>query len=707
MTWVVLAALALGGGAWWLLRTPPAATTTAPATAPQVAEAASTPPKKGPDVSPDEMGLNLKPLKPAAAGTGAVTLPDHVPAPTLPPSTAQNDAGTAAGTGTAADAGGHVSTTPSVFPDTLELDAVAGRRTDLAAAREKALSDAFKTGDWDGYVALLERSMAAWWKKAGTPRTQDDVNVAFRNPLFYDAFIRHGLLAKFDAPLRRHMTDVTGERDFYLWLFSHPEPAESFLMTVRPKDDVRGAIATWAEIWSEDKTARDRFQELALACALVFEKPASFTWNGQSVTVTAYQRFKWYADKATAGKLVGKIDRMNARQLVWVVGSRVPDSELEWALKEMHLRQKNWGDAYGMVEYDMEKAVKGTNRYDSYTLAEILDKGGICSDRAYFSMHTARAAGLPATDLSGDGPRGGHAWFTWMADDEEWHITGRFDGYGMGSTRHPQTGESLSEQEFVWRSNKRTHSEKGALTAHRNMWLADLWAKTGQADSAGTLLDLAVKAGKYHPIVWQKRLEFWLAKRRESPLAEWRDLVADMKKSFREDTTLMALAKKAEDEVIFPQLDEKTTMAELRKDTRKMDQEVEKGGAVAKPEDIAAGWKRQAEVMAKAKDFEAVRSLYRRAFDSTSDPSVFRILARDLYAMVESDSAVLADACREMETAWRRQIDQGGDYFAIQSQNSALGTVIDCWRKAGNTEKADSLQKLLDRRGKKSTRNAL
>ena len=89
------------------------------------------------------------------------------------------------------------------------------------------------------------------------------------------------------------------------------------------------------------------------------------------------------------------------------------------------------GEAYGMVKYDMEKAVKGTSKYDKYTFAEILKKGGICGDRAYFSANTARAAGIPACELSGDGPRGGHAWLAWMSDDGEWDTTGRFDGYAM------------------------------------------------------------------------------------------------------------------------------------------------------------------------------------------------------------------------------------------------------------------------------------
>src|SRR5690606_34024237 len=130
----------------------------------------------------------------------------------------------------------------------------------------------------------------------------------------------------------------------------------------------------------------------------------------------------------------------------------VPESELDWALKKMSLRQRNWGAAYTMVAYDMERAVKGTNSYDAYTFEEILKKGGICGDRAYFACNTARAHGIPAAYISGDGSRGPHAWLRWRDADGVWHEAGRFDGYALGNTTHPQTGRSMSEEIFVWRS---------------------------------------------------------------------------------------------------------------------------------------------------------------------------------------------------------------------------------------------------------------
>ena len=60
-----------------------------------------------------------------------------------------------------------------------------------------------------------------------------------------------------------------------------------------------------------------------------------------------------------------------------------------------------------------------------------------------------------------------------------------------------------------------------------------------------------------------------------------------------------------------------------------------------------------------------------------------------------------------MEQAWNRHVDTGGDYFDVTSQNSALEVIIGCYRQVGDTDKAASLQKELDRRLKKATRQAL
>ncbi len=720
---VIVGAVALAAGGWWYLQQKP---TERPA-APEVTQTAPPAPAKPAEPSGKMPGL-LDAVAPAQQGKpSGPALADMVTSGRRASGSAEAPRPADAPTGLLADAAAPKTEVEeerprserremrtrtkekpvAKFPEALVLDLVAGNKTEFVKAREEALREAFRTGRWDEYTALLQKSLGNTLQRlASEPKTEDYLPY-FENPTFYQAFIQYSLLRALPEKARDFLTDDESNQGFYMWLLTNNEAAESLLISLTPTDKVDKVFQTWAQLWANDPKGRDKHRELALACALVYEEPRTFTWNSERMTVSAMDRYTFYKTHEEKNDLVGKIDRMPARDLVWVVCAQVPDSELEWALDKMHLRQKNWGEAYGMVKYDMEKAVKGTSKYDKYTFAEILKKGGICGDRAYFSANTARAAGIPACELSGDGPRGGHAWLAWMSDDGEWDTTGRFDGYAMGKGRHPQTGKSVSEQEFVWRSHGNAASTRSLTKASRLLWMSRLHEAMGDLPHGSAALALAIKADRYFPKAWEASLNFWLAHNREKPTAEWKDLVEGAKKDFREDADLAKLARKAEDEVIFPRQDAKTVMNDLRRDVRKMEREASKDGMQAEDKEIAATFRRQAETFKEKNDMEGIRSVYRQALRDMGNAATFKVLAKDFFDLVKADEAVAKKVAHDLETAWNRNIDKGGDYFDIQSQNSALAVVIDCFRSCGEADKAASLQHDYDLRKKKSTRNAL
>ena len=82
----------------------------------------------------------------------------------------------------------------------------------------------------------------------------------------------------------------------------------------------------------------------------------------------------------------------------------------------MNLSQKSFGRAYKMVEYLMDRATDDTNPYETYALEEILEVGGVCRDQAHFSANSARAKGIPAYVVSGDGDHRdlGDEWVDWI-----------------------------------------------------------------------------------------------------------------------------------------------------------------------------------------------------------------------------------------------------------------------------------------------------
>jgi len=121
------------------------------------------------------------------------------------------------------------------------------------------------------------------------------------------------------------------------------------------------------------------------------------------------------------------------------------------------------------------------------TLEEILEVGGICMDQSHFGTTAARAYGIPAASVGGDGNRGGHAWFAYLMPNHQWNMgngfrpfneprnlpgTGRYaDGYANGHTRDPQTGRGIGEFEVQLtgdpKRRMKSHYEKAFSPAPR------------------------------------------------------------------------------------------------------------------------------------------------------------------------------------------------------------------------------------------------
>ncbi len=397
---------------------------------------------------------------------------------------------------------------PDVFAHAAILDPVAGKSAANTKLAEAALNEAFSKGKWAEYRDWLRAGLGAEVKRMtdfSQPQSYDRV---LKNPLFYGALLQHTLLHRLPADARALLTEDSGSRPFFTWLLTAPEATESLLKSLRPEDGERDVLRVWAGLAAEDDAARGKYRELALAIALVFDKPFRPEWNSQRLEISARERFDFYKEKNEKGQLQANIHRYSASNLVWVVADPVPLSEMEWALKKVRLRQKNWGEAYSMVKYDMDKAVTGQSKvaYDSYTFAEILEKGGICGDRAYFAAYTARANGIPAAVISGDGPLGGHAWIRWMPADDQWAETGRIGGYAAGTTTDPQTGRTFSEMEFVRRSDPREAGEQRTLTAHRFLWLADLHAALKGNAKTDSAIDLSLKTSPRLAPAWDAKL---------------------------------------------------------------------------------------------------------------------------------------------------------------------------------------------------------
>lgn len=600
-------------------------------------------------------------------------------------------------------------TDPSLFAEPLVLDAVASRKPANVERRERLLRHTVAEGKWKEYLDLLRRSMAIELKKTPTFDQPQAYDRYFANPAFYTALVQHAAITAWPDDARNMVQDYENDREFFLWLLTDTGALEDWQLAVRPEDQINNALKNWAVMQHEAPEARGLYRALALACALVFDREFKPEWNGETLSLSAALRFNEFKVWDERGQLATNLKQMDARDLTWVVNAPVPESEIEWARKNVRLDQRDWGRAYGMVPYDMDKAVTGKQKkpYDTYTFEEILKKGGICGDRTYFGVNTARSLGIPAAEISGDGPMGGHAWMRWKADKYTWKEDGRISGYGAGRARDPQTGKTISELEFARRSDRRANSENLNTRAYRFVWLAQLHDLLGDAKQADAAIEFALAVNRNNSELWEAKLARWSRTRRDAPVEEWRHFIDSWKHEFSTDAELIAVARKAEEQFIFPRQDAKSVSREMRADARKLENRRE--GPPATAEEVAELYQRQAQELAKEKSFTAIKSLYHRAFrESGEDPAAFKRMARDFFGFVRGNNTAMVDAAREIESAFERHVESRDlNWFVTGSQNSALQVVADCWKEAGQPERAERMVKEMERRTKRSKRESL
>ncbi|BCU76712.1 hypothetical protein llg_14270 [Luteolibacter sp. LG18] len=582
------------------------------------------------------------------------------------------------------------------------------------------LERAVTEGAWASYRKLMGRSMDA---AVATMRLGDGRNrydEFWKTPMFYQAFLRWQVLGRFSPQDIHDVTHDTRARDMITWVMNTPEKMEEILLTVRPEDDKQKVMVFLKDAWTAKEDVAKKYFNLALATAVVFDKPMTAKNPGgekdysAELSIDPLVRYLWYIEKDEKGKMVGPIDRLPARDLVYVVCAPVIQSELDWAVNKMHLSRKNWGDAYGMINYLMERAVKGINPYKEYTFAEILKEGGICGDQSYFCANTARANGIPAMVFAGETDLGGHAWVALKVKDDEWTTSvGRIGGVSKGQTDNPQVGGGITEQE-VWQWNDRDHqSAVITLGVFRHLWLTDYYTAQGKKEMAAEVVRLANTVGRSFVETWTKLYgvmedETGAKDPKSSEVYDaWKKFASDMRREFRENPRMAALAAKAETEHVFPygsENDAKTAfLRERRRDERNQSEQKDL---------IAESLKREAEIILKRGSATAKKDI-----EHLYDPALreyggsitgFKMIMADYFGYMKDDPEMAKKAVRDIELAFNRVVkSDSGNWFRTKTEAGIVTTIAGYYRQVGEEDRAKLLEKRYEREMAKAERDAL
>ncbi|MCF7676468.1 MAG: FHA domain-containing protein [Akkermansiaceae bacterium] len=593
---------------------------------------------------------------------------------------------------------------------------------DAAVARDRALLlRVIKGKAWDAYRTLLGKSLKAALAKQGQRRGANRYDPVWKEPVLYQALLRWKTLGWFsEAAISQLVTD-SYTSPMFIWLLNNSAAMEELLLTLHANDDGGKVLKFLIDAWSMNEKKYEKYFPLAVACAVVFDRsmaipnPVGKTSIGIETEVDPLKRYLWYVTNNERGKLAAPVHHSTARDLVWVVCAPVSTSELDWAINKLSRHRKNWGDTYGMVEYLMERAVNDLNPYKEYSFAEILKRGGVCGDRAYFCVNTARAQGIPAMAISGETDSGGHAWAGLKVKSDEWTTgVGRIGGASKGQAGNPQTGESLTEQEIQSWNDRDLQSALVTGTVWRHLWLADFYSASGNTADHAATVRAANQLGHSFTATWkalyallERETEFTGDPSKPRNLDEWKNFAAAMRREFRDNPRMAEMATAAEDQYIFPYGEAGDARSALRLQRRKIDRE-----AGEQKDIIATSLKREADLILKQGGPDAKRNignLYDRALrDYGGSITGFKMMAADYFAFFKDDPELARKAARDVELAFKRVVETGSkDWFRAQTEASIYQMICSYYRTAGDAARADQLEKryeLLLRRAKRSAR---
>jgi hypothetical protein len=574
---------------------------------------------------------------------------------------------------------------------------------------------------WDAYRALLGRSIEAGLAKLSLPEGRNRFDGVWKEPALYQALLRWKVLGRFAEPELVEVAQDAYMGEMLTWMLTNDAPMEQMLLTIKPEDDGGKVLMFLRDAWGVKTEKAKQYFNLALACAVVFDRDITITTPdkggeyGAEAKVEPLKRYEWYLDKNEKSKLATSVDRMEARDLVWVVCAPISTSEMDWAISKMSLRQKNWGNAYGMVEYLMERAVKGLNPYEEYTFAEILKEGGICGDQSYFCSNTARANGIPAMTMAGETDLGGHAWVAMKIQDDEWTTAiGRIGGVSKGQAGNPQIGGSITEQEVQLWGDRDHQSKLITQSVFRHLWLADYYASNSKDELLGDAVKLANLIGPSFPETWG-RLYRELEKKTEKAgdptedgiLAAWKDFVSGMRRQFKENPRMAELAAKAESEHVFPYGEEGDAKRTLARERRRIER-----NSGEQTDLIASSLKREADLMMKRGDDNSKRDvsrLYETAMrEYGGSITGFKMMAEDYFSFFKDDQEQGKKVVRDIELAFKRVVETGTkDWFRANTEAGIYRTICSYYRTVGEVSRAEMLEKRMDRLIEQAERGAL
>lgn len=524
-------------------------------------------------------------------------------------------------------------------------------------------------------------------------------------------------LAKiFYAPSVGEADGLAEGENFILWaLTDRTGPLHLLIRTFKENGgdpaQLGHTIELFFELWKDTKAIdRAKYLNLMLACALVHEGIAKNPGMVRSSKKHAlsmaevYKRFR-NEDTRSSSHLLTDVKKLSINNLLYVVDVRLPESEFEWACSEISKERAEWGSLFNSIEYMMERATQDVDPYKVYTFEEIQDVGGVCRDQAYFTVYTAKCRGIPAAIVTGDGPRGPHAWAGLMTSDKGWIFAGS-TGYRNGKILNPCSGKMVHQSQVPHTEKKQ---DAGVREIAANvMLLADYMLMLNKRDEARSAAQFACYRTPTLTACWQNQLDVLKALHEKSPLDKrvWSRLYADMEKYAVKNTELLDLMQEVEADYLLANSSGGAKKNALRRSSRKLTR------MVGRDDLLQSSIQRQAEPYASSKDWRGLASFYRQNLkEHVGNGDFFEKLLRQYAEFLEEASAGQEEPDNKkkqtlIKSYWRTLAKDAeslyakrayaGDFFRVKKDADIMKLIAEAYRRAGDEKKAAKIEEDAD-----------
>jgi hypothetical protein len=166
------------------------------------------------------------------------------------------------------------------------------------------------------------------------------------------------------ADLLRRFAATRVRPEVWRWLFSSEERLRTLSSLLEEEDHPVAVAALLEQLYDHDPADRDRFFNLMLALAVVWDSPrkpmhsqTGGGWLKPDHDVTLY--YDYFKELYRSGRSKVPYSELSAGALAFVVDVPAPVSELRWAAEQVAGVRANWGAKYEEVRYDSARMKRG------------------------------------------------------------------------------------------------------------------------------------------------------------------------------------------------------------------------------------------------------------------------------------------------------------------------------------------------------------